>query len=284
MYKYLIFGNGFLGNKFKNYLGDDAILIKEKISSIENIEDIIHKYKPKTVINCIGKTGRPNIDWCESNKKNTFFSNVTIPMMMAEVCKDMDKYLVHIGSGCIYSDCSLHGPWTESDKPNFKGSFYSKTKTWSEKILSEYDNVLQLRIRMPIDDVPSPRNLIDKLIKYEKVIGDVPNSITCIPDLMNTAKELMNREEVGIFNVVTKTPINHKRILEMYKGIVDHKFEMPEFISLEELKNITLAERSNCVLSVDKLKRIGIDVRDTEEAIEDCLEKYKEHIKENAQI
>ena len=39
-----------------------------------------------------------------------------------------------------------------------------------ESLLSEYPNVLVLRVRMPIvGDLLYPRNFITKIIKYEKV-------------------------------------------------------------------------------------------------------------------
>ena len=276
MCRFLIFGNGWLGNKFNNYL-DDAILVKERINSIKDIEKQIIKNNPKIVINAIGKTGRPNIDWCELHKDETFFSNVTIPTLMEEVCTNTDIYMVHIGSGCIYQS-NNNEIWSENDKPNFKGSFYSRTKIFSEKILSEYDNVLIIRIRMPIDNIPSPRNLIDKLVGYEKVIGDIPNSVTYIPDLMTIAKTLMDRKDTGIFNVSNKGAITYREILEMYKNIVDPLYELPIFIGLEELKNLIVAGRSNCILNIDKLSQKGIQVRNTEEALKECFQEYKRYI------
>jgi hypothetical protein len=33
-------------------------------------------YKPTHVLNSAGVTGRPNVDWCEDNKKETIRANV----------------------------------------------------------------------------------------------------------------------------------------------------------------------------------------------------------------
>lgn len=176
MTKYLIVGNGYLGNRFANFL-QDSVITEHRINTIDDISTQIEKYDPEVIINAIGKTGRPNIDLCESNKDETFFSNVTVPAMMAEACLETDTYMVHIGSGCIYETSRCSGIWfSENDKPNFKKSLYSRTKIFAEDILSEYENVLQLRIRIPIDNIPSSRNLIDKLIGYKQVIN-IPNSI-----------------------------------------------------------------------------------------------------------
>lgn len=50
-----------------------------------------------------------------------------------------------------------------------------------ESLLSEYPNVLVLRVRMPIvGDLLYPRNFITKIIKYEKVIACLlPQCWTC---------------------------------------------------------------------------------------------------------
>ncbi len=284
MTKYLIFGAGWLGHKFKEYLGEDANLYTGRINDILDIITIIGYVKPEIIINCIGKTGGPpynNIDWCEGHKEETFFSNVTVPTYIAEVCRELGIRMVHIGSGCIFSTYDYLGRYEEHcdwDVPDFLGSFYSRTKIYSEQIL-DYDNVLQLRIRMPIDNMPGKRNLIDKLIGYKQVIGDVRNSVTYIPDLLRISKELMDRKEMGIFNVVQKGYITHREILEMYKDIVDNGFIMPEFISEQQFEKsgLTIAKRSNCILTTQALDGIGIKVRDVRESIRDCLENYKKN-------
>ena len=74
-YKNLIFGNGYLGNRLGAYL-KDSVVSSARINSLEDVEREIEKYNPDNIINCSGKTGRPNIDWCESNKAETHHSNV----------------------------------------------------------------------------------------------------------------------------------------------------------------------------------------------------------------
>lgn len=281
MTKILILGNGFLGNRLYNYFRDnreDVILSDERIGPVttyKEIKNLINKYNPESILTCIGKTGRPNIDWCESNKESTFFSNVTIPTFIAEVCDDMNIRMVHLGSGCIYESDNEGKGYSEDDKPNFRGSFYSRTKIYSEQILSGYKDILQLRIRMPIDNRPGDRNLIDKLLKYDKIINE-QNSITYIPDFLKITKELIDRKETGTFNIVNEGSIGHKEILGLYKEIVDPEFKMPEFIEIEELD--TIAKRSNCILSTKKLEDIGIKVRDVREAIRECMYIYKQNM------
>lgn len=278
MTKYLIFGNGFLGNKFLNYLPDSTIA-EGRINTINDVYMQIDKYNPDIIINCIGKTGIPNVDWCEYHREETFFSNVTIPAFIAEACQERKKYMVHLGSGCIYQGDNNGSGFDEYNSPNFFGSYYSKTKIFAEDILSEYvrsASILTIRIRMPIDCKPHNRNLIDKLVGYRQVIGDVKNSVTCIPDLLRIGKELMDRRVIGTINIVNDGVITHKQILTMYKNIVDTSYELPEFITIEEFERsrLVMAERSNCVLVNERLKELGIEIREVHEAVRDCLEKY----------
>ncbi|HIH33152.1 MAG TPA: hypothetical protein HA227_02760 [Candidatus Diapherotrites archaeon] len=39
---------------------------------------------------------------------------------------------------------------------------------------------------------------------------------------------------------------------------------------------MTLAKRSNCILSTEKLENAGIKLRNTQEALADCLQRYKQ--------
>ena len=95
MCHYLIFGNGYLGNRFANFL-KDSIMADRRISTINDIDSQIKMHNPEIVINAIGKTGSPNIDWCEEHRDETFFSNVTVPTLIAEVCTNADVRMVHI--------------------------------------------------------------------------------------------------------------------------------------------------------------------------------------------
>ncbi len=269
--KFLIFGNGWLGNKFHNFFTESSISTSD-ITKFDLVEKEIISKKPEVVINCAGKTGRPNIDWCEDHKFETYSSNVTGPFTLASACSKLNIKLVHIGSGCIYQGDNNGKGYSETDEPNFFGSFYSRTKIWSEEALKEFPNVLQVRIRMPIDGIPSDRNLITKITNYKRVIS-VKNSITALtPDFFNAVRILCERNKTGIYNLTFPGSIEHKEILDLYKEIVDRNFSY-ELFSLDELHNVTKAKRSNCVLNNDKITR-EIQLPNVREALKECLYEY----------
>lgn len=273
--KYLIFGNGYLGNKFHEQL-QDSIIDPADITDVNAVLEAIDKHQPETIINCAGKTGKPNVDWCEDHKFETIMPNLLGPLNLLRVCKEKGIYFVQLSSGCIYAGDNNGKGWSEDDEPNFDGSYYSKAKGWMNQILKDFD-VLQIRLRMPLDAHPGPRNFITKIANYPKVIS-VPNSITIIDDMVVATKQLMDKKALGIYNMVNPGAIEHKDILALYKEIVDpnHVYEL---ITLEELeKNLTKAKRSNAILSMEKLANEGITMPPIQDRIRDLLIEYKKNL------
>jgi len=280
--KYLIIGNGYIGNYLKQSL-PNATLIKNKIYSEQMIKDLLLKHYPSHVlINCAGKTGRPNIDWCEDNRAETFGANVGLPVMIAEVCQEIKQYWVHIGSGCIYD--GYEKAYHEEDEPNYYGSFYSKTKIWSQDILSDYDECLVLRIRMPIDEAIQSRSIINKLVGYAKegrTILDEPNSMTVLSDLSDTIAFLTEYGETGLWNVVNGGSISASRILDLWKKYVDEELEYVIAPTNEVIATMK-AGRSNCLLSGKKLAERGLPLTSIEDRVEQIIKEYGKLSKQEA--
>ena len=274
--KALILGPGWLGAKFHDYF-DGSVLSQADITDYQAVVAEIEQHKPDVVINTAGKTGRPHIDWCEDHKLETVSSNTMGPQALLKACGEREVKLVHISSGCIYAGDNDGKGWSEEDEPNFYGSFYSRTKIWAELALREFPALI-VRIRMPFDDRPSERNLLNKLLKYDKVISE-QNAITVVSDLLDATKALIEQKAEGIYNVTNPGSITHPEVLDMYKEIVDpeHKYEV---ISTDELEtSLVKAARSNCVLNTDKLAAAGIELLPVRDAVRGALERYKENSK-----
>lgn len=269
--KYLIFGNGYLGCKFQRAIKGSEIAGVD-IADSNAVQNVLKEKMPDVIINCAGKTGRPNIDWCEDHKLETVYSNITGPLVLMNAAIRNNIYMVHIGSGCIFQGDNNKNGFLDDDLPPLDDapSFYSFTKMVAERVLSNFP-VLQLRIRMPLDSEKNPRNFITKITNYKEVINE-PNSITVIDDLLFAAKELIKKRKVGIYNIVNPGVITHKEILDMYKEIVDPSFTY-KIIETEKLN--TKAKRSNCILNTDKLKKEGIHLKDIKERVREILLNYK---------
>jgi dTDP-4-dehydrorhamnose reductase len=198
--------------------------------------------------------------------------NITGAINVAQVASEQGNYIIHIGSGCIFS-----GPgeksFTEEDEPNFFGSFYSQTKAVSEGALKEIPNVCVLRIRMPLQGSSNPKNLLDKLLQYKKILN-VPNSVTIIEDFMPFLERVIEKKPTGILNAVNPGVYEHRDLLERYREKIDPQREF-EYIGLEEFEGLTKAARSNCVLSTAHCEKMGIAMPPVSESLPVLVDRYK---------
>lgn len=265
----LVLGKGFVSDHL-NYTK-----FTNKINNSEDLEAIINKYKPSTIINCIGKTGRPNIDECEVKKKETFFANTTLPALMAESCLKHGIHFINIGSGCIYYGDSpnkinnIDIGWKENDFAN-PISYYSKTKYASDLILGQLDNTTILRIRMPISSMNCERNFINKISKYDKLIN-ILNSMTFMEDFVNCMDWVLKNKKIGIYHVVNPQPLSAVDVINEFCKYKKHKFNI---ISEKELDQIVSIKRSNCFLNTEKLNNSGFYMTDSKKALEKCMNEY----------
>ncbi|KHO55493.1 MAG: 3,5-epimerase/4-reductase [archaeon GW2011_AR19] len=269
--KGLVFGAGFIGkriaDKFNYYLSEIDVLDRYAL------EQTLEQTKPDIVINAVGKTGKPNIDWCETHKEETFMSNVVAAANLGITCSQKGIYFVHFGTGGIYT--GKNKEFNEEDEPNFYLQTHARTKIISEKILKEFP-CLQLRINMPLDCRSHEKNLIDKLKGYNQ-IADVKNSITVVPDILNALESLIEKRKIGIYNATNPGLISLVEIMEMYKEIVDptHKFEI---ISNKELDKLLLNKKADGILDTSKLSKEGIIMPDIHNAVRACLIDYKKNL------
>ncbi len=296
--KILTLGKGFVADhlpyqKYERHLPiDDGLTFEERV---------IDKYKPDVVINCIGKTGRPNVDWCESHQGETSLINTALPLILADVCGKHSIRLIQIGSGCIYFGESpnfhylqadgtawpdrqwgnfvmpgikVDDGWKETDFANPK-SYYSKTKYACDLLLGEMKHVTTLRIRMPISSQNVPRNLINKLRGYKQVI-DIPNSVTFMDDLAACIVWVIEKGQVGTFHVTNPEPITAAQVMtEFQKYVPTHTFEI---INEEQLDKLTVAKRSNCIINADKLKCAGFTMTPSKQALQSCMARYVQNL------
>lgn len=276
MKKILLFGStGFIGSHLKDGLtkkGYEVIGPRIEIRNLDEVKKAIENFKPDYVINATGVTGKPNVDWCENHPLETYTVNVAGSLNIAAAALEKGLKVAQLSSGCVYDGDNNGKGWTETDKPNYFGSMYSRSRIASEMALKDFPNVLQLRVRIPILGHPHPKNLIDKLIKYPKMINLV-NSCTVIEDFVPAVIQLMEMGTTGIMNMTNIGALDHKTIMTMYKEIVDPKFEL--HLMDEGEQAILCQRRSNCVLNTDKREKLGVHMPPLTESLKKALENYK---------
>ncbi len=275
--KVLVFSPGYVGGKIVNALreaGHEVDCVKVEITDQAAVEAAIDASKPDAVLNCAGKKGYPNVDWCETNRIPTYRSNTVGPLLMAHACVDRGIHLTHLGTGCVF-----YGPspdpagWREDDHAN-PSAVYTRSKYAADLVLTELPNVAIVRLRMPIDSVPEPGNLINKLARYPKII-DVRNSVTVVDDLVMAVKGVIEKRGTGVFHAVNPGVMAHRDLIALYEELVDPT-HTNEWISEDELVRQGLATRtrSNNIMQNNRLPELGIHMRPIQEALRDAMTKY----------
>ena len=261
----LILGAGYVGTELFSWVN------KEKnnywLYSRKNLDysdqSVLSKFllnnKIEYVINCSGFTGRPNVDEGEIKKKECWELNVLLPLKISKICKALNINYIHISSGCIYS--GYEKEFTEEDAPNFglydHSSFYSKSKHAFET-LNDYG--CTIRVRMPFGNDLHERSFITKILKYDNLVN-YKNSKTYLPDLCNFIEYIVdnsiNANKIGLINFVNPEAKDTEFLVERMKMFNSYQNKNWKFVDIKDI-NIT-APRSNCVLSIDKLKSMFPD-------------------------
>ena len=262
---YIIFGrNGFLGGNIVSLLkSEDKNFITSnlRLHETSKIRKLFLLYKPKYVINCAGITGTPNIFWCDEHKTETIENNITYQLTLAAICKEYGIHLTIFGSGGIFNNTNII--YTETDLGDNFSNYYGESRILLEKMVSQYDNVLYLRINYPISSKVSNKNLLTKLLSY-KTIDNVELSITCVDNLFPILFKMIEQEEVGVCNFTNPGQIKLVDIINIYNDVKKKQ--------INPIVNESSSNRSFARLHSTKLEKYSpLDIKS---AIKECVEKY----------
>jgi dTDP-glucose 4,6-dehydratase len=289
--KLLVYGsNGWIGNQVIKYLKLKNINFVQGISRVDNIIDLekeIIEIKPTHILSLIGRThGKiddivyPTIDYLEKEGKlvENIRDNLFSPLILAILLQKLNIHYTYLGTGCIFNYDDEHpyeekNGFTESSSPNFFGSSYSIVKGYTDRIMHLFPKVLNLRIRMPINDEENERNFITKIVNYKKICS-IANSMSVLPELIPIMIDMIIKNTTGTINLTNPGLISHNEILTMYKEIVEPNFTWNNF-SLSEQNDILLSKRSNNYLDTSLLEKMYPNIKNIKTAVKECLEKYK---------
>ena len=302
--KILIYGSkGWIGSQFIDFLNTKKNILKkenkpcffeyicgkERLENTEELKKEINQEEPTHIISFIGRTNGihegkqyTTIDFLE--QKGRIFENVRdnlfSPISLALICNELKIHYTYLGTGCIFNYDEQHpfgieiNGFNEDSKPNFFGSSYSIVKGFTDQLMHQLEkNVLNLRIRMPINSENFYRNFITKITNYEKICS-IPNSMTVLPDFFPIIFDLLLKKKTGTLNLTNPGLISHNEILEMYKEIVDNDFTWKNF-TVEEQDKILDGKRSNNFLNTDKLRELYPEVKNIKESVRLILQKYR---------
>ena len=111
------------------------------------------------------------------------------PAASREACEATGTPWGHVSSGCIFTGSGPDGGgFREDDAPNFSFrtnhcSFYSGTKALGEEVLAGADDCFIWRLRIPFNEVDSPRNYLTKLMRYARLL-EAANSLSQLDEFV----------------------------------------------------------------------------------------------------
>jgi len=302
----LLGATGYVGQAFKRHLCGLQVPVSE-VSAREVItegkEELrakLRQIRPVFLINAAGFTGKPNVDACEQMKPETLMGNLVLPLMVAEACAVEGIPWGHVSSGCIYQgqrEVDANGKargFREEDEPNFDFnhppcSFYSGVKAMAERLLVGFPQLYIWRLRVPFDEMDSPRNYLSKLMRYPRLL-DVRNSLSHRAEFVSACwTTYANRLPYGTYNLTNHGSVSTREVVQMIKeegerraALGDmvssgHMNKLYEFFTSEEefMRQPARAPRSNCILDTEKAKRAGLPMRDVRTALGEALQSWQ---------
>ena len=291
--KVLVLGNkGWIGSMMCDLLHKEGIkyfTTDIRPNNKRAFEKMLIERNPTHIMSFIGRThGKignkqfTTIDYLEQSGKvkENVRDNLFSPLVVALLAKKYDIHYTYLGTGCIFKFDNKHQTgnedtgFKEDDTPNFFGSSYSIVKGYTDELMHMLEeNVLNLRIRMPIISKTHSRNFITKITKYEYICS-MPNSMTVLDELLPYVIKMAKMNLTGTINLTNPGLITHNEILKLYKKYVDPDFTWKNFSQEDQLK-ILAADRSNNCLDTTKLIKLFPNILNIKDSINNILVKYK---------
>ena len=278
----LIIGAGYVGKAIASWVDPTKhnyhIVSRKQLDYAD--QAVLYKFilnnDIKYIVNCSGFTGRPNVDEGETRKKECWNLNVVIPLNISNTCKQLNVKYIHISSGCIYS--GYEKVWSEQDEPNFglfdHSSTYSKSKHAFET-LNDYGCII--RVRMPFCDDYNPRSYLTKIHNYDQLIN-FKNSKTYVPDLCMFIEYLIDKNvDLSIVNTINFVNPGALDTMQVIDIMTTYGMNNPKWVFVDPKLLNMAAPRSNCVLSINKLKCLFPDfhIQTEKEALDGALANIK---------
>jgi len=277
---YLLGGSGYVGHAYQALLTRKGIPFRNlkrselDYSDVAQLSSALTADRPDFLINAAGYTGKPNVDACELHKTECLFGNAVLPGRIAEACTAAGVPWGHVSSGCIYTGSRPDGSgFTEADAPNFtfrqnNCSFYSGTKALGEEVLAGRPDVYLWRLRIPFDEVDSPRNYLTKLMRYQRLL-EAENSISQLAEFVAATFACWEKRiPFGTYNVTNPGKVTTREVVDLIRasGVCTKQFEFFKDES-DFMHTAAKTPRSNCVMDSSKLARTGIVLTEVHEAI-----------------
>ncbi len=283
----LLGGSGYVGLAYQKLFAQLGVpfrnLARKQVdyTNTHQLAELLAESRAEFLVNAAGYTGKPNVDACESDKTACLFGNAVLPGRIQEACERAGVPWGHVSSGCIYSgERPGGGGFREDDAPNFSFrtnhcSFYSGTKALGEEVLAGAKDCFIWRLRIPFNEVDSPRNYLTKVMSYARLL-EAANSLSHLDEFVRATFECwQKRVPFGTYNVTNPGHVTTREVVDLIRqsGVSTKDFQ---FFSDEDefMRLAAKTPRSNCVLDTAKLRAAGVEMTEVHDAVARALQEW----------
>lgn len=241
------------------------------LTNFKLLEQILMEQKPQAIINTAAMT---NVDICEEEKEACDLINVTLVKKLAKLAANINSHIVHISTDFIFD--GLEGYYKETDAPN-PLSYYGVSKLKSEKALEEasikYTILRTILVYGKVHDM-NRNNIVlwvRKMLTDKKeitIVNDQFRTPTYVIDLAMACKLVIEKKEVGIFNVSSNTLLNIYQIAQQIAEVFNLDASL-----IKEISSKTLNQRAN------RPVKTGFNLEKTQRVLNLKVNSFKEDLK-----
>lgn len=252
-------------------LGADFIVSGEATRQLdirdeEAVRNIITEYAPDVIL---VPAAIPNVELCETNPEDTRPTNIT---GMENIIKFAgEAKLVYFSSDYIFD--GVGGFYKEDDAPNPLNEYGKQKLEIEERIKNNLRNYIVVRTTGVYGWHEGRKNYVLQVVDRVKAGADITAAIdqiycpTYAGDIAFALKELVLREEKGVFHIVGREALNR---VDFTKKIADI-FDLYDVrINAAETHEMTLKAKRplNSSLNTEKLFSLGIIMSDVYEGLQ----------------
>ncbi|WP_236705114.1 dTDP-4-dehydrorhamnose reductase [Hymenobacter sp. AT01-02] len=175
---------------------------KLNIADPASVERALERYQPWAVVNAAGYV---RVDDAETDYAHCYRENTTGPAILAAACARLQVPLLTFSSDLVF-DGQQTTPYLETDAPRPLNVYGISKQLAEREVLTDYPNALIVRTSAffgPWDEY----NFVHQVLQAARAgqpfeaASDVVISPTYVPDLVNTALDLLLDEESGIWHL-----------------------------------------------------------------------------------
>ena len=189
----------------------DRVFCKHiEYADIKKLKEEFFEVRPDFIINTAAMT---NVDGCEIQRQEAWFSNVTFVEQLARLSLIVESHLIHFSTDYVFDGAK--GPYTEQDQPN-PICYYGKSKLAGENaVLKSHVNNTVIRTNVVYGLTTNEQSdFVQWVIKCHEakktmnIVDDQLSNPTLTDDLALSVKRIIEKKRCGLYHIGGNTYCN----------------------------------------------------------------------------